>query len=107
MENGSLRAITLDPKLEQEIAKGVRQSSTEVALVLEPKLARHVMETVGKCVQQMITGGHPPVLLCAPQIRLGFRRFLESTFSELTVLSYAEVPPRIEIQNAAMVPCPE
>ncbi|HVM59891.1 MAG TPA: flagellar biosynthesis protein FlhA [Verrucomicrobiae bacterium] len=107
MENGGLRAITLDPKLEQEIAKGVRQSSTEVALVMEPKLARHVMETVGKFVQQMISGGQPPVLLCAPQIRLGFRRFLESTFGDLAVLSYAEIPPRIEIQNAAMVPCPE
>ncbi|MGD1019069.1 MAG: flagellar biosynthesis protein FlhA [Verrucomicrobiia bacterium] len=107
MENGSLRAITLDPKLEQEIAKGVRQSSNEVALVLEPKLARHVMDWVAKLVQQMITAGHPPVLLCAPQIRLGFRRFFESTFGELAVLSYAEVPPRVEIQNAAMIPCPE
>ncbi|HTS18858.1 MAG TPA: flagellar biosynthesis protein FlhA [Verrucomicrobiae bacterium] len=107
MENGNLRAITLDPKLEQEIAKGVRQSSTEVALVLEPKLAHHVMDAVGKFVQQMISGGHPPVLLCAPQIRLGFRRFVESTFGDLVVLSYAEIPPRIEVQNAAMIACPE
>jgi flagellar biosynthesis protein FlhA len=107
LPSGGLRAITLDPKLEQEIAKGMRQSSTEVALVLEPKLARHVTDWVAKLVQQMITAGHPPVLLCAPQIRLGFRRFFESTFGELAVLSYAEVPPRIEIQNAAMIPCPE
>jgi flagellar biosynthesis protein FlhA len=107
MENGSLRAITLDPKLEQEIAKGMRQSANEVALVMEPKLARHVMDWVAKLVQQMITAGHPPVLLCAPQIRLGFRRFFESTVGELAVLSYAEVPPRVEIQNAAMIPCPE
>jgi len=107
MENGNLRAITLDPKLEQEIAKGVRQSPTDVALVLEPKLARHVMDSVAKLVQQMITAGHPPVLLCAPQIRLGFRRFFEGTLGDLAVLSYAEVPPRVEIQNAAMIPCPE
>jgi flagellar biosynthesis protein FlhA len=107
MESGSLRAITLDPKLEQEIAKGMRQSPTEVALVLEPKLARHVMEWLSKFTQQMIAAGHPPVVLCAPQIRLGFRRFFESTFAELAVLSYAEIPPRVEIQNAAMVPCPE
>ena len=107
MESGSLRAITLDPKLEQEIAKGVRQSPTEVALVMEPRLARHVMEWMSKLIKQMIADGHPPVVLCAPQIRLGFRRFFESTFAELAVLSYAEIPPRIEIQNAAMVPVPE
>ncbi len=107
MESGSLRAITLDPKLEQEIAKGVRQSQTEVALVMEPKLARHVMDGVSKVIQQMIAAGHPPVVLCAPHIRLGFRRFFESTFNELAVLSYAEIPPRVEIQNAAMIHCLE
>ncbi len=107
MENGSLRAITLDPKLEQEIAKGMRQSATEISLVMEPKLARHMMDWVSKLMQQMTTAGHPPVVLCAPQIRLGFRRFFESTFGELAVLSYAEIPPRVEIQNAAMIPCPE
>ena len=37
-ENGSLRAITLDPRLEQQLAQGLRQSATEVALVVEPKL---------------------------------------------------------------------
>ena len=106
-DGGALRAITLDPKLEQEIAKGMRQSPTEVALVMEPRLARHVMDWLSKVVQQMIAAGNPPVVLCAPQIRLGFRRFFESTFGELAVLSYAEVPPRVEIQNAAMIPCPE
>lgn len=104
MENGALRAITLDPKLEDQIARGVRQSPTEVALVLDPKLARHILETLSKLVQQMIAAGHPPVVLCAPQIRLGFRRFFETTFSELAVLSYSEIPARIEIQNAAIIP---
>ena len=43
----------------------------------------------------------------APQIRLAFRRFFETTFSELNVLSYSEIPARVEIQSAAIVPCPE
>jgi flagellar biosynthesis protein FlhA len=106
-ENGVLKAITLDPKLEQEIARGVRQTQTEIGLVLDPRLARHVMDTLSKVVQQMIAAGHPPVVLCAPQIRLAFRRFFESTFSDLAVLSYAELPARVEIQNAAMIPCLE
>jgi flagellar biosynthesis protein FlhA len=106
-DNGVLKAITLDPKLEQEIARGVRQTQTEIGLVLDPRLARHVMETLSKVVQQMIAAGQPPVVLCAPQIRLAFRRFFESTFSDLAVLSYAELPARVEIQNTAMIPCLE
>jgi flagellar biosynthesis protein FlhA len=105
--NGGLKAITIDPKLEQQLAQGIRQSASEVALVLEPKLARHVMETLAKLVQQMISLGQPPVVLCAPQLRLAFRRFFETTFSDLAVLSYSEIPPRVQVQNAAVIPCLE
>ena len=106
-DNGPLRAITLDPKLEQQIAQGVRQSPTEIALLLDPKLAQHVMNVLSRHIQKFLADGHQPLVLCAPQIRLAFRRFFESTFADLSVLSYAEVPARVEIQSAAMVTSPE
>ena len=104
MQNDRLRAITLDPRLEQTIAQGVRQTQTDVSLVLDPGLARHITDALGKLVQQMLAAGHPPVVLCSPQIRLCFRRFFESAFADLTVISYSEIPPRVEIQNAATIP---
>ncbi|HEY1171673.1 MAG TPA: flagellar biosynthesis protein FlhA [Verrucomicrobiae bacterium] len=100
---GKLKAITLDPKLEQQIAQGVRQSQTEIALLLDPKLARHVMDAMSRHIQQMLSGGHPPVVLCSPAIRLAFRRFYEGTFTDLSVLSYAEVPSRLEVQSAGTI----
>jgi flagellar biosynthesis protein FlhA len=103
-DNGSLQAITLDPRLEQQIAQGVRQTPTEISLMMEPKLARHVVDTLSQKVQQLLTAGQPPIIMCAPQIRLAFRRFFETTFADLTVLSYAEVPSRVQIQNAGVVP---
>ena len=106
-ETGQIRAITLDPKLEQQIAQGVRQSTTEIALLLDPKLAQHVMNVLSRHIQKLLADGQQPLVLCAPQIRLAFRRFFESTFADLNVLSYAEVPARIEIQSAAMVQSPE
>ena len=106
-DNGSLRAITLDPRLEQQIAQGLRQSPTEISLTMEPRLARHVVESLSKFVSQMLAAGHAPVVLCAPQLRLGFRRFFETTFTDLAVLAYNEVPARVEVQNTAVVPCPE
>ena len=103
-DGGPIRAVTLDPRLEQQIAQGVRQSATEIALLLEPQLARHIIDALSKYFQQLLAAGHPPLVLCAPQIRLGFRRFFESTFSDLAVLSYAELPARVEVQSAAVVP---
>ena len=103
-ENGNLRAITIDPKLEQQLTQGVRQSQSEVALVIEPRLARHVVDSLSKFVQQMISTGQQPVVLCAPQLRLAFRRFFENTFNDLAVLSYAEIPARVQVQNTAIIP---
>jgi flagellar biosynthesis protein FlhA len=103
-DNGSLQAITLDPRLEQQIAQGVRQTPTEINLMIEPKLARHVVDTLSSKIQQLLSSGQAPVIMCAPQIRLAFRRFFETTFADLTVLSYAEVPSRVQIQSAGVVP---
>jgi flagellar biosynthesis protein FlhA len=105
-DNGQLRAITMDPKLEYQLAQGVRQAPGETALVVEPRLARHVMDSLSKFVQQMLSSGQQPVILCAPQLRLAFRRFFETTFNDLAVLSYAEIPARVQVQNAAVIPSP-
>jgi len=103
---GHLRAITMDPKLEHQLTQCVRQAAGETTLVVEPKLARHVMESLSKFVQQMLSSGQQPVILCAPQLRLAFRRFFESTFGDLAVLSYAEVPQQVQVQNMAVIPSP-
>ncbi len=103
-DNGKLQAITLDPKLEQQIAQGVRQSATEINLLIEPKLARHVIDGISQRIQGLLAAGQQPIIMCAPQIRLAFRRFFENTFADLTVLSYSEVPARMEIQNAGTIP---
>jgi flagellar biosynthesis protein FlhA len=102
--NGAVKAITLEPRLEQQISQGIRQSPTDISLVMEPRLARHLVDNLSQRVQELLAGGNPPLVLCAPQIRLAFRRFFESTFSELAVLSYAEIPSRTTIQSAATIP---
>ncbi len=106
-DTGTLKAITLDPRLEQQIAQGVRQTPTEISLMMDPRLAKHVIDWLSQKIQSLVAAGHPPVVICAPQIRLAFKRFFESTFGELAVLSYSEVPPRVEIQSAGIIPSPD
>lgn len=71
---------------------------------MEPGMARHLVQWLTRTVQNMVAAGQPPVVICAPHIRLGFKRFFESSFAELAVLSYAEIPPRVEVQNAGIIP---
>jgi flagellar biosynthesis protein FlhA len=72
-DNGQLRAITMDPKLEHQLAQGVRQTPGETALVVEPRLARHVMDSLSKFVQQMLAAGQQPVILFPPRWRKSTR----------------------------------
>ena len=65
------------------------------------------IDSLSRFIQQMLSAGQQPVVLCAPALRLGFRRFFENTFNDLQVLSYAEIPPRVQVQNAAVIPCLE
>jgi len=55
----------------------------------------------------LLSAGQAPVVLCGPHIRLAFRRFFEATFSDLTVLSYSEVPSKVDIQSAGTLVVPE
>ncbi len=105
-QNGHLQAITLDPRLEQTIAQGLRQNANEITLSIDPGVARHIVEKMSGVVKQMVAEGMPPIVICAPQIRLAFRRFFEATFKELTVLSYLEIPPKTEVQAATVIPAP-
>jgi flagellar biosynthesis protein FlhA len=102
-EMGGMQAITFDPVFEQELARGLRQSANEVTLAVEPGMAEHLVSNLSTAVKNMITAGRPPLLLCAPQLRLAIRRFLASSFNELAVLAYSEIPPQIEVQRAAII----
>ena len=106
-DKGRVKVISLDPRLEQQIVQGVRQTPNEISLVMEPKLARHLVDTLSSRVQKMLADGLPPVVVCGPYLRLPFRRFFETTFADLSVLAYPEIPARVEIQNAEVIPCPE
>jgi flagellar biosynthesis protein FlhA len=107
VEPGKLRVITLDPRLEADLTQGLRQLPTETSLSIEPRLARHLAENLSKGIQQLASLGHPPVMLCAPPLRLPLRRFFEATFSDLAVLSYSEIPPKVQVHPAAVIPYPE
>jgi flagellar biosynthesis protein FlhA len=103
-ESGTMHAITLDPWLEEELAKGLRPSPTDTVLLIDPKMAEHLSHHFNTAMQPMIAEGRSPVVICSALIRAGLRRFFAAKFSELAFLSYEELPPKVEILPAGTVP---
>jgi flagellar biosynthesis protein FlhA len=103
---GVLRALTLDPRLEQVLGTKVHRSPTDVGLALEPALGRHLVEELNRRVAQLTAAGGPAVLVVSTETRLPLKRFLEPSFPRLTVLAFQELPQNTEIENAGIVPAP-
>ncbi|MES2695898.1 MAG: flagellar biosynthesis protein FlhA, partial [Verrucomicrobiota bacterium] len=104
---GVVRAVTLDPRLEQWLASKVHRSPTEVGMALDPATGRHLLEQITKLTNDMIQQGQPAVLVVSAEIRLPVKRFFESSFPRVTVLSYQELPSATEIENAGIITAPQ
>jgi flagellar biosynthesis protein FlhA len=103
---GVVRAVTLDPRLEQWLASKIQRSPTEVGLALDPMTGRHLLEQLTKHSAEMIQQGQPAIVVVSAEVRLPLRRFFESSFPRLTVFAYQELPAATEIENAGIVTTP-
>jgi flagellar biosynthesis protein FlhA len=100
---GVVRAVTLDPRLEQALAPKVHRSPTEVGLALDSATARHVLDEINRRTVELTQAGQPAVLVVSTEIRLPLKRFFESSLPRLVVLAYQELPAATEIENAGIV----
>jgi len=103
---GVIRAVTLDPRLEQWLGTKVHRSPTEVGLALDPGTARHLLDELTRRAGDLSAAGQPPVLVVSTETRLPLKRFFESSLPRLAVLAYQELPAATEIENAGIITPP-
>ena len=98
-----MKALTLEPRLEQLLASKVQRSQFEVGLMLDPALAQHLLQELTQRMTAMSEQGLTTVMLTTAELRLAFKRFFEPSLPRLAVLSYQELPPQTEIQNFGII----
>jgi flagellar biosynthesis protein FlhA len=103
---GVVRAVTLDPRLEQWLAGKVQRSPTEVGLALDPATGRHLMEEISRRTAELVQQGQQPIIVVSAEVRLPIKRFFESSFPRMTVFAYQELPTATEIENAGIITAP-
>jgi flagellar biosynthesis protein FlhA len=75
----TLRAITLDPAIEQEVATSITATTDGEYLALEPSRAQALLGAVrAQSDHAAARGGLRPVLLCSARVRRHIRRLVES-----------------------------
>jgi flagellar biosynthesis protein FlhA len=99
-----LRAITLDPSIEQEVATSITQTTDGEFLALDPARAQALLTAVRSQAEHAAArGGLRPVLLCSARVRRHLRRLIEASVPHLAVCSYNEIAPGISVETIGVI----
>src|SRR5215218_7722443 len=99
----TLRAISLDPQVEQEIADAITVTTDGEYLAMEPARAQALVRALSGQQDSAIARGRRPVLLCSARVRRHLRRLCEQTLPQLSVCSYNEIVPGIRVETIGVV----
>ena len=105
-EPGVIKAITLDPRLEQYLTARVQRTHFEVLLSVDPQTAQYLLRELMERSNFLVEQGLQPLVLTGAELRLAFKRFFEPSLPRLVVLSYQEIPPQTEIQTLGIIMAP-
>jgi flagellar biosynthesis protein FlhA len=98
-----LRAIALDPLIEQEVSESITATSDGEYLAMEPSRAQALVTALRDRVDQGPMLGVRPVLLCSARVRRHLRRLAEQSLPQLAVCSYNEIAPGIRVETVGVV----
>ena len=100
---GVLRAIALDPGIEQEVSDAIVQTADGEFLAMDPSRAQALVGACAAQVEHALQGGGRPVLLCSARVRRHLRRLCEQSLPQLAVCSYNEVAPGVRVETIGVV----
>jgi flagellar biosynthesis protein FlhA len=97
--NGIIHATALSEDLEATIAKSLQaQKDNIVTLGLHPNVLRELNNQLKVYMEKSSKLGYPPILITSATIRPYFYRLVNSSFPELTILSFTELPANVELE---------
>jgi flagellar biosynthesis protein FlhA len=102
-EDKTLRAISLDPTLEYEVAESLAQTPEGEVLALDPARARALLHALAEQVDRLAASGRRPVVICSSRVRRHIRRLVEHAFPQLAVVSHNEIVPGVKVESAGLV----
>ncbi len=100
-EEGSLKVMTVDAALEEELARSFQPQMPSSA-ALQPSFVRRVLDCLKRMLGDQVTMA-TPVLLCGSPARFHLRRLLEPFLPKVVVLSPGEIPPLVQVQSIGTV----
>lgn len=98
-DGGSLRVITLDPKVEDIIIQGVKKNSSGGSVLsIDPETVNAIVESTNTEIDKVKDVLPSIVILMSPFTRIYYKKLLDQFMPGITVLSYSEIDNNTQIQ---------
>ncbi|HLT21756.1 MAG TPA: flagellar biosynthesis protein FlhA [Thermomicrobiales bacterium] len=101
--DGNLYVMTLSPDISQSLMGSVQQTESGPALFLDPETLQRTLQSIGEQAEAMAGQGHRPILLTPGNIRAALRRLIERSLPNVSVLSFQEISPQVDVHSVGMV----
>jgi flagellar biosynthesis protein FlhA len=101
--DSTLRAIALDPQVEQELVDAITVTTDGEYLAMDPARAQALVRALSGQQDSAIARGRRPVLLCSARVRRHLRRLCEQSLPQLAVCSYNEIVSGIRVETIGVV----
>ncbi len=102
-DQGQVHCFTLSPAVEQMLTEAIQNTKQGIMLVLPPETSDRLIRATTHQADILSAGGHHPICLTSPNVRLAFRRLVESALPQLTVVSFNEIHRDINLLSTGMV----
>ncbi len=101
-ENGEILLFTLNPEIEQTLARGLTHTEKGSYLILDPRIIQETLQKIHGTVQASMA--HSKTVLLSPaNIRIHLKRLTERVMPQLVVLSHNEIPANVKVISLGMV----
>ncbi|MBU62445.1 MAG: flagellar biosynthesis protein FlhA [Opitutae bacterium] len=107
VEPGKLLAMTFEPRLEQILISRVKRSQFDIGLSMDPQLTEGIVGEMEPKIKEMLEQGLTPIIVTTSELRLAFRRFMEPSYPQLSVIAYQELPAETIIEPFGAIALPE
>lgn len=98
-----LPAYLFGPTVEDAIRGAVRQTSGGSYLALDPSISKHVLDNIKEALGDLSAVKQFPVLLTSMDIRRYVRKMIEKELFDVSVVSYQELTPDINVHPLARI----
>ncbi|MGL4367276.1 MAG: flagellar biosynthesis protein FlhA [Brevinemataceae bacterium] len=102
--NNTIKTLLLDSHWEKILSESVEDTPQGYVSTLDNEYMNRFIHSAGQIIEQKLSEGINPIIICSKRIRRLVREILSHSFPSTNIIAYSEIPPNINIEQLGLIP---